>query len=42
MQLCFYFFVSPLGETVLQVPVHPAFLDDAYEGELLVLFVDLL
>jgi len=24
------------------VPVHPAFLDDAYEGELLVLFVDLL
>ena len=24
------------------VPVHPAYLDDAYEGELLVLFVDLL
>ena len=25
-----------------EVPVHPAYLDDAYEGELLVLFVDLL
>ena len=27
---------------VAQVAVHPEYLDDAYEGELLVLFVDLL
>ena len=25
-----------------EVPLHPSYLDDAYEGELLVLFVDLL
>ena len=34
----------PMGKPweATEVPLHPSYLDDAYEGELLVLFVDLL
>jgi len=34
----------PMGKPweATEVPLHPSCLDDAYEGELLVLFVDLL